>query len=323
VGFTAGVTSPGSTSYPTSTFGRGVGATTVQAVTGYVRASKFTLAVPGTVKKVSVYISSGATGNLRVGIYKNDGSGGAPGTLVTESAAATAANDWNDISVTPAYIPAGTYYLAFQNSVTGPIFTYDTVPTGDFYKISWTFGSFPNPFGTGEAGTSSYSQQATYVQIKGYIKGTKVIPGWSGGKVIDKVYFYAHNTGNVRLAVYNNASPKNKLWESSSIAVTAGWNSVNISSGTPTSLSLTGGSTYWLCWQTDSVNDVPSYVAGASGDGFYLAYTYGAYPSTISGETSSAEKWAMYVETADPSFSEAPTTLSDFRKMEIGKYLVE
>jgi hypothetical protein len=314
-GVTAGITSPGSTSYPTSTFGKGVGGSTYQAGAGYVRAVKFTLSVPGTVKKVGVYISSGATGQLRVGIYKNDGSGGAPGTLVTESAAVAAANGWNDIDVTPAYLPAGTYYLAWQHSATGPYFTYDTGAIGDYYYVAWTFGAFPNPFGTGTASNSVYSLRATYVQIKGYIKGTKLVPGWTGDRDIDKVYFYAHDTGNVRLAIYDNASPKNKLWESPSFTVYAGWNSIDISSGTPTTLALTGGTTYWLCWQTDSVNDVPSYVAGAAGDGFYLAYDYGAYPSTISGETSSAEKWAMYVLTKGTYYTDGTYTSW---KMDVG-----
>jgi hypothetical protein len=291
-----GITSPGSTSYPESYFGistPGTGGTGAN----YLVHSRFQAPVNCTVKALETYGS--ASGNRKVGAYAD--SSGAPGAkLIPEQEDYATANTWDRVILNNRfYLTANSYVWLSENvSVTNAIGTGSGVSR--LYK-TWNYAdAWPDPAGTGYSADTNKidNYRAIYVQIKGYIKGTKVIPGWSGDKEIDKVYFYAHDTGNVRLAIYNNASPKQKLWESPSVAVTAGWNSVNISSGTPTTLTLTGGQTYWLCWQTDSVNDVPSYVAGSSGDGFYLAYIYGAYPSTISGETSSAEKWAMYVETA-------------------------
>ena len=65
--------------------------------------------------------------------------------------------------------------------------------------------------------------------------------------------FYSAATGNVRLAIYSDASgvPSGKLWESVSTACTANaWNTININAGTPTSLTLNSG-TYWLVWQSE------------------------------------------------------------------------
>jgi len=71
--------------------------------------------------------------------------------------------------------------------------------------------------------------------------------------------FYSHATGNYRLAIYTDSSgPAVKQWESGDTTAAAGaWNTVNISAGTPTTLSL-GAGTYWLAWQWNSTNSGPS-----------------------------------------------------------------
>jgi len=102
---------------------------------------------------------------------------------------------------------------------------------------------------------------------------------------------YSHvATGNARVAIFDEASPKAKKWESGSVALAVGFNEILISSGTPTSLTLAAGD-YGLWWQYDDVADAPSYTAGASRDGCYKAQAYGPFPATISGETSTTEKW--------------------------------
>jgi hypothetical protein len=312
-GETAGVTSPGSTSYPESYFGVTTPATS-QGGANYLVHNRFQAPVNCTVKAIETW--GNVSGNRKVGAYAD--SSGAPGAkLIPEQEDYATANTWDRVILNNRfYLTANSYVWLTRNlSATGIICYASTGGTKQFK--TWNYAdAWPDPAGTGYTSSTELDNiRGIYVQIKGYIKGTKVIPGWSGDKEIDKVYFYAHDTGNVRLAIYNNASPKQKLWESPSVAVTAGWNSVNISSGTPTTLTLTGGQTYWLCWQTDSVNDVPSYVAGSSGDGFYLAYIYGAYPSTISGETSSAEKWAMYVQAKGTYYTDGTYTSW---KMDVG-----
>jgi hypothetical protein len=116
---------------------------------------------------------------------------------------------------------------------------------------------------------------------------------------ISSMSFYSHTAGNVRLAIYNDASlaPSAKQWESGVVAVTtSAWTTVNISSGTPSSRTLASG-TYWLAWQWNpgtAYTAGPSYTAGSSGDGNYLYQSYTGFPSPWIGGTSSSEKWSIY-----------------------------
>jgi hypothetical protein len=145
------------------------------------------------------------------------------------------------------------------------------------------------------------------VQIKGYLKrGSKFT--LDAEKEIYAVKIHSHvAVGNARVAVFDEQSPKNKKWESGSIALAAGANTILISSGTPNSLTLPAAD-YGVWWQYDDVGDAPSYTAGAAGDGRYLAQAYGAFPSTISGDTSTAEKWTETIIIGG-AIGEAHTTL--------------
>ena len=139
---------------------------------------------------------------------------------------------------------------------------------------------------------------------KGFVKGTKVTLSETAS--INDVRFYSHAAmGDVRLALYDNASPKNLLWQSGSITNTAAgtWLTVPVTNGAPSSLTLATG-TYWLAWQVDTTADVPSYAAGSSGDGFTLAQTYGNFPATLGAEQSSSEQWSLYF-----TYSVVPPTL--------------
>jgi len=136
---------------------------------------------------------------------------------------------------------------------------------------------------------------------KGFIKGTKL--ALTETAVVSDLRFYSHAaSGDVRLALYDNASPKNLLWQSGSVTNTAAnaWITVPITNGTPSSLTLAPG-TYWLAWQVDSTADVPSYTAGTNSDGFYLGQVYGTFPATVNGETSTAEKWSVFLTFNPPS----------------------
>lgn len=113
---------------------------------------------------------------------------------------------------------------------------------------------------------------------------------------IDSLSFYSHtNAGHVRLALYD--SSRNLLWQSGSVANTTngGFQTVTITSGTPTSLSNISAGTYYLAYQTDTSSNVASFTSGSSGDGFIAVHAYGSFPAAITGETSSSQKWSMYV----------------------------
>jgi hypothetical protein len=87
-----------------------------------------------------------------------------------------------------------------------------------------------------------------------------------------------------------------------------GWNTILISSGTPSSLTLSAAD-YGVWWQYDNTGNAPSYTAGAAGDGRYLAQAYGAFPATIAGDTSTVEKWTETIIIGAAEAGEAHTTL--------------
>jgi hypothetical protein len=136
---------------------------------------------------------------------------------------------------------------------------------------------------------------------KGFVKGTKATV--ANPASVSNVWFYSHAAGgDVRLGIYDNHSPMNLLWQSGSISNTAsgGWIAVPIAGGAPGALALAPG-TYWLAWQIDTTDDVPSYAPGASGDGFFVSQTFGPFPATIAGAQSSSETWSIYLDYAGPT----------------------
>ena len=147
-------------------------------------------------------------------------------------------------------------------------------------------------------GTDSNHGQVVKVAVshKGAMKATRAV--LTETAEINGVNFYTHTAGgNVRLAFYDNQAPKNLLWQSSIIPLSApGWQHVNITSGT---LVLNPG-TYWLTWQTDSTADVPSYQMGSAGDGFFVEMPFGVFPASLAAVQSSSETWSMYATYCSP-----------------------
>jgi hypothetical protein len=142
---------------------------------------------------------------------------------------------------------------------------------------------------------------------KGFIKGSRLT--LTNPAAVSNVVFYSHvAAGNVRLALYTDSSPKALLWQSPVISNTASnaWLTVPISTGAPGNLVLLPG-TYWLAWQVDTTYDVPSYAAGAIGDGFYLSQPFGNFPASLVGEHNSAETWSEYFDYAPPPLAQFTT----------------
>ncbi len=136
---------------------------------------------------------------------------------------------------------------------------------------------------------------------RGFIKGTKVtVPA---AAMVSSVWFYSHAaTGNLRLGIYDNNSPKNLLWQSAAFSNTAAgsWITAPVAAGQPSTLVLVPG-TYWLAWQVDTTYDVPSYTAGTNGEGFFFSQNFGSFPTALSSGLSSAESWSMYLDYAQPA----------------------
>ena len=130
---------------------------------------------------------------------------------------------------------------------------------------------------------------------KGAIKGTKL--SLAEPAAVSNVCFYSHAaSGNLRLALYDNAAPKQLLWQSAPLINTAAsnWITVPISAGLPSTLTVSPG-IYWLTWQTDTTVDVPSYTPGTNGAGFTFAQPFGSFPATLTDETNSSDRWSLYL----------------------------
>ncbi len=125
-----------------------------------------------------------------------------------------------------------------------------------------------------------------------FIHGTKVTLPEAG--TLKQINFYSHAaSGTIRLALYD--STKTLLWQSGVITNTAAGTiiPVSVEAGTPTALSLAAG-TYYFAFQQSSTSSVASYTAGSSGDGWFLAQSFGSFPSSITGESSTSDLYTLY-----------------------------
>ena len=107
-------------------------------------AQQVTLSQNATIQSLSYYVST-AGGQLRLGIYANNGN--APGARLAETAAFTPVAGWNTQPVlTQTTLPAGTYWLVFlpqNNTLTGRV---ALAGSGRYY--SYTFGALPATYST-------------------------------------------------------------------------------------------------------------------------------------------------------------------------------
>ena len=120
----------------------------------YARASSITVGYWGNITKVGINVAN-ASGNISTAIYADES--GSPGALLGYSDPAVAVLGWNDLALNASVeVTAGfTYWLCFNND-NDSIDTYRDA-AGSHVYVSWTFGSFPDPFGTA-TGTRTFTQ---------------------------------------------------------------------------------------------------------------------------------------------------------------------
>jgi hypothetical protein len=301
-----GLTATGSTGYPSLAAG-------TTSVTGLVDTSRRyyfhwyrqTGTIKGIVTGIAVNIGV-SNGNINVSLYNHNAGTGKPNYKLLESASVPSpGTGWRTISISPTYVDVTDWWIGIQHSATTANFKYKTnTPNGaaNWYanlSTGGVYAAFPAD-GSGSALCTSgcanvFGAYVIYVQVMGYAKATKATLS-DNNAVIESVSFYSHSTGNVRLAIYSDSSgvPNSKQWESGSTALTTtSWNKIGIASGTPSSLTLNSG-TYWLAFQWDNTNYVPSFISGGSnGDGYNMTMAYGSFPSSWTG-TSTKEKWSMF-----------------------------
>lgn len=119
-----------------------------------------TLSQNGTLQSLSFYVTTVA-GNLRLGVFDDNGPGGGPGTKLAETASFAPVAGWNTRAViTPVSLTAGTYWLAYLPSSSTLGFRMVTTGTAKYY--TYTFGPMPATFSTTPTtGTFHWSFYAT------------------------------------------------------------------------------------------------------------------------------------------------------------------
>lgn len=133
-----------------------------------------------------------------------------------------------------------------------------------------------------------------------FIKGTRLT--LSEPAAVTKIHFYSHRAkGAVRLAIYQYGASPALLWESDAIPNTVqnGWLTVPIALGTPSALALPAG-VYWLAYQVNCPDPVPSWSGGAAGSGFSVVHPFGSFPENLFQNTPTAiqptsDNWSMYL----------------------------
>ncbi len=282
-------------------------------------AQRVNLPQDATIQSLSYYVST-AGGQLRLGIFNNNGSN--PGNLVVETVAFTPVVGWNTQPVlVPTLLPAGSYWLAFlpqNNSLAGRM-----AMTGVGKYSSHSFGPLPSSFKSAATDTFHFSLYATLEIFSGptstptftptttptptltvtpsvlTIGETSVFRAKNSGNAnrlitqqvtlpqsatIQSLSYYISTAGGqLRLGIYDNngSNPGNLVAETGAFTPVAGWNTQSVL--TPT---LLPAGTYWLAFLPQS-NSLIGRVATA-GVGRYYTYTFGPLPGTFSGSPSTS-----------------------------------
>ncbi|HEV7584507.1 MAG TPA: S8 family serine peptidase [Solirubrobacteraceae bacterium] len=154
-----------------ATFGKtSVGASSDSYAANRKRVNHYTLPVPGTVSKLSIYLAPTATSGQQVlkGVIYAD-SAGVPAALLAVSGQltfkSTESAGWYDLAfAAPPALPAGNYWIGVITGSTGAVagFRYDKVAASRDYNTN-TYSSGPsNPFGTVSSDSEQTSLYATY-----------------------------------------------------------------------------------------------------------------------------------------------------------------
>ncbi len=109
------------------------------------------LSSSGVIQSLSIYVISGAAGNVLLGLYDNSGAAGQAGSLKASCPSTAIVNGWNIIPVsTQVLLPAGTYWFAFTANSNLPNFgnqaatTYTLYALGQPYSMPATAPTFSN-----------------------------------------------------------------------------------------------------------------------------------------------------------------------------------
>lgn len=143
------------------------GSNTVLAV------GKFTAGVSGTVSALNVHIGgdmdSSPNNQFRMALYADDGSGTAPGSLITESTSTAVSAGWNTVAVPGVSVTTGTvYWIGYSTNALDPTKNNPTFfDSGGTcaWTSSYSYGAMPATW-PGTTGVNGACQKSVYATVQ-------------------------------------------------------------------------------------------------------------------------------------------------------------
>ena len=127
------------------------------------------------------------------------------------------------------------------------------------------------------ATTDTIGGTSLFTPLNGYIRCNPITASANGTLQTLGANWETGGNGNMRLALYYDDPPYLLLAQTASTPTANGWVDSNATTA------ITSGANYYECFQDDSPLDALYYNSG--GALLYVAYSYGAYPSSLSGFT--------------------------------------
>lgn len=250
---------------------------------------------PGVPKVVSVSMSADAVAPVKLSECVLDATADEPTGLKVDAESAVA---WVTVSNPPKV-----YKFQYGSGAT-PIIKLGEMPLSEStFDYEIPFFDVERSWGCAVLGSSLSGSQPTAfmdqyaLSTRGYLKASRC--ELSDKAEINDFHFYSHTAkGKLRLTVYDNSSPRRRLWYSAWVTNNAEGSElvIPVEQGAPTKLTLNAG-TYWLGWESDTHAHVASYVAGVAGDGFTVAVADMLSPIEIMDTEveMTSELWTQYV----------------------------
>jgi len=126
-------------------------------------ATSYTLISSATIQSLSFYVTSGAAGKMRLGIYDN--SAGSPNNRKAFTGEITLVNGWNTAVVTvPILLSAGTHWITYLYNNSGINFKNTNTGTSKYHNMA--YAALPDPFGSIDGSyTAHWSHYGTLTVI--------------------------------------------------------------------------------------------------------------------------------------------------------------
>ena len=120
---------------------------------GYITANAVTLSTASKTLDMAIYLGATVSGNILLSVYSD--SGGSPNTFMDGGAITSpTANSWNIATLTGQSLPAGVYWLAFDQQNNDSM-NYGSTHTVKSFQVAHTYGIPPLTMPTGSVYSST------------------------------------------------------------------------------------------------------------------------------------------------------------------------